>query len=232
MSATPPVAWVDVDGTLLEGRRSSEAGFMLWLARRGCLGPRQGAAALWFLLRQLPRYGRHVGKKDKAYLAGLEVGRVRRLAQAYAAQALFPRLRPSLLARLEAHRAAGTAVLLLTGTPDFLAEPLARRVGAAGWIATRCAIREGRFLAAPPRQHPFGAEKRRLAEAWCRQRGLPLAQCAAYGDSGHDLPLLEAVAWPVAVAPDRRLAAEAARRGWPVLDGAPAGRRLSGPARP
>ena len=231
-SGPPPVAWVDVDGTLLAGRRSSEAGFMLHLLRRGCLGPRQGAAALGFLLRHLPAYGRHVGKKDKAYLTGLEVERVQALAAAYAERELAPRLRPALLARLALHRAAGTAVLLLTGTPDFLAEPLARRVGAEGCIATRCAARDGRFLARPPLRHPFGEEKLRLAEAWCRARGLDLARCAAYGDSRYDLPLLEAVGEPVAVAPDPVLAREARRRGWTVLDGAPAGGHLSGPARP
>jgi phosphoserine phosphatase len=38
-----------------------------------------------------------------------------------------------------------------------------------------------------------------------------------YSDSHNDLPLLERVRRPVAVDPDPQLAAEAARRGWPVI---------------
>ena len=44
-----------------------------------------------------------------------------------------------------------------------------------------------------------------------------LADATFYSDSINDLPLLEAVGAPVAVDPDPRLQAEAARRGWPVL---------------
>jgi phosphoserine phosphatase len=40
---------------------------------------------------------------------------------------------------------------------------------------------------------------------------------AFYSDSQNDLPLLERVTRPVAVDPDVKLAAEAARRGWPVI---------------
>ena len=39
-----------------------------------------------------------------------------------------------------------------------------------------------------------------------------------YSDSINDLPLLLAVRKPVVVNPDMRLAAEAAERGWPVLN--------------
>ena len=38
-----------------------------------------------------------------------------------------------------------------------------------------------------------------------------------YSDSHNDLPLLERVTRPVAVDPDEALAAEAARRRWPML---------------
>jgi hypothetical protein len=40
----------------------------------------------------------------------------------------------------------------------------------------------------------------------------------AYSDSINDLPMLELVGNPVAMNPDRKLAAVARRRGWQVLD--------------
>jgi len=60
---------------------------------------------------------------------------------------------------------------------------------------------------------------------------LPLAAAVAYADSYCDLPLLERVAEPVAVRPDRRLRRIAEQRGWEILDRpadavAPLSRRL------
>jgi phosphoserine phosphatase len=42
-------------------------------------------------------------------------------------------------------------------------------------------------------------------------------QSTFYSDSHNDLPLLERVTRAVAVDPDDALAAEAARRGWPIM---------------
>ena len=46
--------------------------------------------------------------------------------------------------------------------------------------------------------------------------GLDLAETVAYADSTSDLPMLEAVGFPVAVNPEMRLAALARKRGWLV----------------
>jgi phosphoserine phosphatase len=45
-----------------------------------------------------------------------------------------------------------------------------------------------------------------------------LEQSWFYSDSTSDLPLLEAVSDPVAVAPDQRLRAHALKAGWPILE--------------
>ena len=48
--------------------------------------------------------------------------------------------------------------------------------------------------------------------------GLDLRESIAYADSASDLPMLEAVGFPVAVNPETRLAAIARKRGWLVED--------------
>jgi phosphoserine phosphatase len=63
----------------------------------------------------------------------------------------------------------------------------------------------------------FGAEKLSRARALIERLGLSGADCAFYSDSVHDLPLLEAVARPVAVNPDHRLKRIARRRGWEII---------------
>ncbi len=211
-----PLAIFDIDGTLVTGA-STERRFYLRLLRSGNQGPRQVLAATWFPLRWSPVFGTQVFKKNKAYLYKLPVGKVAALAADWACHCLDARGFAPSLERLRWHRERGDCVLLLSGTPQFIAEAIARRVGADAAIGSLCAERDGVFRAAPPLRHPFGAEKLRLAEAWCRAEGHELATAAAYGDSRHDLPLLRSVGRPVAVRPDAELQAVATVAGWEIL---------------
>lgn len=206
----------DVDGTLLDGA-SSERRFIRHLAASGLLGPHQMIAALHFALREAFRGDGAPLKRNKAYLTGLETARIEALARDFVVRTLLPSLRPVLHARIEAHLAAGDTVALLTGTPDFLAAPLAERLGIPHCIATRCATVAGRFTAAAPRTHPYAVEKLRLATELAEMLDLPLGEAFAYADSNSDRALLEAVGHAVAVAPDPWLAAVARGQGWVML---------------
>jgi HAD superfamily hydrolase (TIGR01490 family) len=211
---------LDLDGTLID-LPSSERRFIVYLARKGILGPAQWWAACTFFLRRGARFGRDAARKNKAYLAGLHVGRVEALAEEFVAQALIPELRTFMLKRMQQHLSAGDKIVLLTGSPDFLAAPLARYLGLAGCCATVCHRVRDRFTAQPPVLHPLGLDKRRLCETLCVREGSTMGECTAYADACHDLPLLDAVGRAIAVTPDRGLALAAERRGWEILAGGP-----------
>ena len=212
----------DVDGTLLEG--GSEVRFIRHLIARRRIGLKSLLRSCAFALSHAARYGRHVWKKNKAYLAGLGSAEVEQLAAAFVRERLAQALRPAVLERIAEHRGRGDRVILLTGTPDFIARPLAEAIGANGWIATCCAAQSGIFQAESPTSHPFAADKLRLAEAAAAECGLTLAQCTAYADSIHDRDLLQAVGRAVAVAPDNGLLALAKQAGWEIMQGAQAGK--------
>lgn len=207
---------LDLDGTLLSGP-SSEQLFILHLLRNGCMGPTQIGAAIRFLLRHAHRYGVGVWKKDKAYLAGLDVDKARELAEGLVQRTLLARVRPVMRQRMAAHRAAGDTLALLTGSLDLIAQPLARALDIGHVRATHCAISENRFLPAPPLCHPHDVDKLNPARELATEARLPLAEAAAYGDSIHDLPLLETVSQPVVVHPGPALARTARTRGWEIL---------------
>ncbi|MCU0607799.1 MAG: haloacid dehalogenase-like hydrolase [Candidatus Edwardsbacteria bacterium] len=208
---------MDVDGTLVRGT-SCELLFLPYLARRRLFGPRQLAAFGWFAVRWFLRYGPDVLKADKAYLAGLPQDRVQRAARDFVGEVLPRRFDPAVLARLKDHLAAGDRVVLLTGTPDFIARPLAAALGAHDAIAAVCAARSGAFTAAPPTAHPFGKTKLVLAESYCQKSGLELQYAIAYGDQDDDRHLLERVGRAVAVRPSPGLRALAARRNWQTIE--------------
>ena len=214
-------ALIDVDGTLLTGPHSSEALFIRYLLRRRVLGPRQIGAAAWFIARFGMRHGRHAFRKNKAYLAGLKLSDIAAIAETFTAEELEPILDRALLRRIDEHRAARVPILLLTGTPDFIAAPLARLVQADGWRGARYAVRDGIFQAALPIEHPLGPDKICAAVALCEEAGASLRDATAYADSYHDLPLLLEVRRPVVVRPDSKLRAEAVARGWEIMGTAP-----------
>lgn len=206
---------VDLDGTLLAG--GSEIRFIAHLTAARRIGLAALLSSLAFALRHGPRYGRHVWKKNKAYLAGLSTADVARWGEAFAVERLIPLLRGAMRERIARHRAAGDHVLLMTGTPDFLARPLAEAVGADGWIAASCAHCDGRYTVSPPLAHPFAGEKLRHAREAAERLGLSLADGVAYADTGDDIELLAAVGTAIAVAPDRRLARCARNSGWEIM---------------
>ncbi len=162
-------------------------------------------------------YGRHTWKKDKAYLAGLPCADVEALVSGWVRRSAPRWWFAPCLERLRRHQAAGDTVVLLSGTPQFLADALARELGNVRAIGTLCAAAAGRFLALPPLRHPFGAGKPELVKALCAELHVPATDVFAYGDSVHDLPLLRLAAHPVAVRPDTALRAEAESAGWEIL---------------
>lgn len=209
------LAFFDIDGTLLAG--STERRFSRYLLRRGCLGPRQVAAFVWFALRHLPTFGRHLLKKNKAYLVGMDTGRVRALAAQFVDAEIVPRLYEPVVQRLQCHLKAGDTVVLLSGTLDPIAQALAAALGVQHVCATLCREQHGRYTSAAPERHPFGPNKRELAARIATELGADLREAAAYGDSLHDLDLLEAVGHPVAVLPDGPLLATARGNRWDII---------------
>lgn len=206
----------DIDGTLVP-RPAAEPRLARWLLRRGRLGPRQILAFLWFVLRYFPVYGRLVLQKNKAWLSGLEPAVVDEWAHEFVAAVLLDCVYPPALRRLREHVEAGDHVVLLSGTPDFLARALASALGAEGAYGSLCSICGGRYCAALPDRHPHGATKVDAARAVAQAAGLELATAIAYGDSINDAHLFRVVGRSVVVMPDRRLRAAAGGEGWETL---------------
>lgn len=210
------LAVFDIDGTLVAGP-STEKRLFVHLLRHGWLKPGQLAAFLRFGVAAMPAYGWQAWKKDKAYLAGLPCDEVAALVAEWVRQSATDWWFPPAVERLCRHQQAGDSVVLLTGTPQFMADALARELGVARAIGTECASAGGRFLAAAPLRHPFDAGKLALVRALCAELATPASEVFAYADSGHDLPLLRHAGRAVAVRPDRALRAAAQSAGWEIL---------------
>jgi HAD superfamily hydrolase (TIGR01490 family) len=121
---------------------------------------------------------------------------------------------PAGIRRVREHRALGHRTVLITGALDFVIEPLEPLFDDIVCASLR--VDGTRYSGEMAHVPPTGETRAQALADYARAEGLDLAEAVAYADSSSDLPMLEAVGFPVAVNPETRLAAVARKRGWLV----------------
>ncbi|MCP4963439.1 MAG: HAD-IB family hydrolase [Actinomycetia bacterium] len=119
---------------------------------------------------------------------------------------------PAAMRRVRAHKAAGHRTVLITGALELAVKPLAPLFDDI--IAARMDHRNGRYTGEMIDVPPTGEVRAQVMLEWADEHGLDLREGVAYADSASDLPMLEAVGYPVAVNPEARLVTIAEKRGW------------------
>ena len=193
----------------------------LWMMREfrnGRLGVGQFARASWMLLRySVGRIDLEAGLKEAiSTLRGVEETLIIERTRQFYAEEVAPTLRKEAIEAVSQHRAQGHHVVTLTSASNYMAELLGEEVAFDGHIATRFEVVDGIFSGEPSGTICFGSGKVTQARAYCQAHGFELDTAYFYTDSYTDLPMLEAVANPVVVAPDRRLERLARKRQWPI----------------
>jgi HAD superfamily hydrolase (TIGR01490 family) len=208
-------ALFDVDNTLLPGE-ASEIRFFRFLWRRGLVGWSELTRSAAWLVGHIPPFSLHSLRERKVYLADKRPADIESYAREFCQAEMIGKVSPQGRAKLDAHRQAGHQVILVTGAPDFLIEPLAKFLGVTTVFAAKPEQRDFVYTGALIPPLPYGHGKRELILAHARKMGLDLAGSYAYGDSPGDHDLLELVGHPLVVNPIRGMARTAQRLGWPV----------------
>ena len=134
---------------------------------------------------------------------------------------LLTRSFPDAVRRVRRHRELGHTTVLITGALDVVIEPLRPLFDhvVCARLGTRIDEAGVEVLTGHREEVPPPAEARaRILTDLCAELGHDPRQAVAYADSSSDLPMLEAVGFPVAVNPEPRLASIARKRGWLVED--------------
>ncbi len=211
-------AFFDVDGTLVH---TTIVHYYAYFRRRRL--PR-GLGRLWtagFLLKCL--YYLFLDKLDRSLMnrvfyrsyAGMPATEVRAMAAGCYRDLIRPRSFAGGVAAVQAHLAEDRRPVLVTGSIDFIMEPLARELGVDDVLCPSLQVADDRFTGELDGKPVGEKEKARRIREFAEREGIDLSQSHAYGDSIADLPMLEAVGFPHAVNPDRKLAAIAKQRNWP-----------------
>ncbi len=122
---------------------------------------------------------------------------------------------------VQAHQAAGDAVVIVTATNAFVTRPIADAFGVAELIAIDLAKdAQGEYTGEIAGTPSFREGKVTRVESWlaARKLGWQDVETTFYSDSMNDLPLLEKVTHAVATNPDERLRKLAIERKWRILD--------------
>ncbi|HLN25283.1 MAG TPA: HAD-IB family hydrolase [Patescibacteria group bacterium] len=162
-----------------------------------------------------------LNRRYYAYFAGREVAAVERIAAGWFSHVerttpggLYL---PTVVARLQAHKARGEVPVFVSGSFPALLAPVAARLGVEVMLATTLETAGGRYTGAILPPQTIGEGKAEAIRAMLARTGVAAECCYGYGDDISDLPMLLAVGHPIVVRGGRGLEAEGERRGWPLL---------------
>jgi HAD superfamily hydrolase (TIGR01490 family) len=217
----PAAAFFDLDRTVMTG--ASTWYFGAAALRHGLYTRRQLAQDAWKAIVFLQRGSTDAGA-DAIRDQILDAVRGRRRADMddLVPDVLGPilgRVHPELYARILEHERAGVRTYLCSASPFEILEPIARALSMTGGaLGTVAAVDDdGVYTGELARPFCYGGGKRVAIEAEAAKRHLDLGKSYAYSDSVSDLPMLEAVEYPVVVNPDAQLRKIALERSWQQL---------------
>ncbi|MFT6146970.1 MAG: HAD superfamily hydrolase (TIGR01490 family) [Myxococcota bacterium] len=217
------IALFDLDRTLIDVNSAS-----LWVKhewRGGRLSTLDALRGGWWVMRY---HMGHDAGMDEVYreavrrLAGQDETEMAERTLQWFADEVASHIRPGALAALDAHRAVGDRLVVATSSSPYAARAARDAWGLHDIIHTSFEVRDGKFTGEID-GFAYGDTKYDRAVEWAAQEGEDLSQAAFYTDSVTDLKLMENVANPVAVNPDKPLRRIATDRGWPVVDWGRAG---------
>lgn len=131
---------------------------------------------------------------------------------------IAPRISSAARDRVAEHRAEGHSMAIISATHSELTTAIAKLIDLPV-IASQVEVRDGKVTGEIVGIPCFRETKLLRLASWLEDTaGDPAIpdESRFYSDSANDLPLLEAVRYPVAVNPDARLSAIAEQRQWPV----------------
>ena len=145
---------------------------------------------------------------------GLEVAEMKRLSTEMFEVYMRPKIFAEAVSQIEEHKAQGTAVVLVTGSLDFVVQPIADYLAVDAVLAPQLCEQDGRFTGELTTAPLIGEAKADAIRNYATQHEVSLEASYAYGDSPSDLPMLECVGNPIVVNPGKSFRQKALKSGW------------------
>ena len=207
-------ALFDFDGTIISGYSASA--FLKDQIVRGELSPadlaqltqaatRFGLGSLGFSAFMAVHAQYLAGRPEADYIANSE-----RLFRRAIARLIYPEARQL----IEAHRAKGHSIAIVSSATPYQVRPAAKDLGIDDVYSSDLEVIDGQFTGRVVQPTCFGDGKVLAAETFTEAKKSTLNDCFFYSDSADDIELLEAVGHPVVLNGSRQLRVIARERGW------------------
>ncbi|WP_110781757.1 HAD-IB family hydrolase/lysophospholipid acyltransferase family protein [Mycolicibacterium parafortuitum] len=222
IQASPPGpeigAFFDLDGTLVAGftgvvmtqdrlrRRQMSVGEFIGMVQAG-------------LNHQLGRseFEDLIGKGARM-LRGNSVADIDELAERLFVQKIVGRIYPEMREIVRAHMARGHTVVLSSSALTVQVEPVARFLGIGNVLSNKFETDEdGLITGEVTRPIIWGPGKARAVQEFAAANNVDLSRSYFYADGDEDVALMYLVGNPRPTNPEGKMAAVAAKRGWPIL---------------
>ena len=208
----------DFDGTIISGY--SATAFLKDQIARGEISPadlvqltqaatRFGIGSLGFSALMAVHAQYLAGRSEADYVANSE-----RLFRRAIAKLIYPEARQL----IEAHRAAGHSIAIISSATPYQVRPAANDLGIKHVYATDLEVEGGQFTGGVVQPTCFGIGKVHAAEHFTAEQGSNLENCFFYSDSTDDIELLETAGRPVVLNGSRDLKQIAREAGWSMAD--------------
>ncbi len=209
-------AFFDFDGTLIAG--FSVASFVQRRLLGGNMPPREMFAqfvAAWEYGIGTADFARVLARSAES-LRGRSETELAETAREVYEKDLSGSIYPESRALIEAHRAKGHTIVIVSSATQYQVQHVADELGIEHVLCTELEVEDGALTGEIIPPICYGEGKLHAAQRFANEHGVKLDKSYFYSDGGEDIPLLEAVGFPRPINPDRRLARKSRREGWPV----------------
>ena len=208
----------DIDDSLLDGNAGTIFTWYLYSNREMAQAVRSTVPrALYDYARKRLSEADMVAMGSRC-LQGIRADRLRELAHKCFERHVKKRVTQAGLRTVRRHLLQGHLVVVASGSPQIIIDEVGQFLRAHEAVGTRALIKEG--VSSPELVAPlvFKEGKRERVKEILARHGIELSRCYLYSDSVADTPLFEEVGYPVVVNPKPSFRAEAARRGWEIVE--------------
>lgn len=211
----------DLDRTLL--KRSSGTLFAKYMRQSGLIWEYFRRRDVAFTLVDMLRY--QLGFIDAvdamrrlAHLAdGMELDEMWRLVNRWFDEYLVHAISEPARARVEWHKSQGHIPVVCSAANQFAVITVAQHLQIDHYAYSEWLVENGKLTGRIGEPMIYGEGKLQWTQTWCAQHDVDLSRSYFYSDDASDMPLLDVVAYPIAVNPHRSLEKIAQKRDWPIM---------------
>lgn len=208
----------DIDDTIVRGQ--SQKLFLTYLKRRKLVGFIYFFRIyFWFLLYKLSlvKNPQEVVEYAIAYLRGKKESEVAQLCKDFVANSLADHIFPKAQAAIDAHRAKGDTIILVSNAIEPLVQAFASFVRVDHYRATPLSLVDDSYTGNLAGPLVYGDQKVTVLKKYLAEMHIREYTLTVYTDHQSDIPLLEFADVPNACNPTKQLLSEAHSRGWNVI---------------